>query len=266
MVPQRIINLGRMLVFQGRNLYGLAVFFSPKAVEAPGILMSLTQVLAEKGISIFHIVGSGRQPDGSYYMLLYADFADKDPYEVSKELYNVEYVEKIEVLEPVVPGVVVDTVTDRLMLADERAVILRHTIYRGLFGVIREELGPSASVIFYHIGIRAGRDAFKSHVKILKGKKDTASLVRLCEALWRTVGFGRLEIVSLDTQRGRAVARVYDNFECEMFKNSGEPQGYLTRGLLEGWFEGILGPELKSEETKCIAKGDPHCEFVFTKT
>ena len=262
---QRVIDLGRMLVFQRRNLYGLAVFFSPQAVEAPGILMSLTQVLAEKGISIFHIVGSGRQPDGSYYMLLYVDFADKDPYEVTKELYKVKYVEEIEVLEPVVPGIVVDTVTDRLMLADERAVILRHTIYRGLFGVIREELGASASAIFYHIGLRAGRDAFKSHVRILKGRKDVASLVRLCEALWRTVGFGRLEVVLVDTQGGRAVARVYDNFECEMFKSSGKPQGYLTRGLLEGWFEGILDSELKGEETKCIAKGDPYCEFVFTR-
>lgn len=265
MKPQKVIDLGRMLVFQRRNLYGLAVFFSPEAVEAPGILMSLARILAEKGISIFHVVGSGRQPDGSYYMLLYADFADKDPHKVAKELYDVRYVEKVEVLEPVVPGVVVDTVTDRLMLADERALILRHTIYRGLFGVIREELGPSASAIFYHIGLRAGRDAFKSHVRILKGRKDTASLVRLGEALWRTVGFGRLEIVLVDTQKGRAVARVYDNFECEMFKGSGEPQGYLTRGLLEGWFEGILGPELKSEETKCIAMGDPYCEFVFTK-
>ncbi len=260
---RKIADLGRILVSPGRQIYGLAVIFSPEALEIPGILRTITDVLAKRGISIHHITGSSPL-GGDVYILIFADFTGQNPYEVAREVAKVAHVTDVEVIEPLVPGIVVDTITEMVTIGGERAIIMRKTFYKGLLGSLRKELGASAAAIFFHIGLRAGREAFESHLRMV-GKRDRHLLVRVVEALWQVVGFGKLEMVTVDAGRCYARVRVYKNFECELFKGSKEPQGYFTRGIIQGWLEKLLGCELRSKETKCIAVGDSYCEFTFTR-
>jgi predicted hydrocarbon binding protein len=46
-----------------------------------------------------------------------------------------------------------------------------------------------------------------------------------------------------------------------MFKGSSEPQSHYIRGVLDGFFSSLFKVEMEAKETKCIAKGDPYCEF-----
>ena len=62
----------------------------------------------------------------------------------------------------------------------------------------------------------------------------------------------------------RQVARVYDSIECGFFEGSGKPRGAFVRGIAAGIAAALWGapPErVEAEEVKCVAKGDPHCEF-----
>ncbi|RLF10226.1 MAG: hypothetical protein DRJ98_06565 [Thermoprotei archaeon] len=57
--------------------------------------------------------------------------------------------------------------------------------------------------------------------------------------------------------------RFYDLFECVPVKYQKEkPNSEFFRGILSGGLSVIFDKVLLAVETKCIAKGDPYCEFV----
>ena len=57
-----------------------------------------------------------------------------------------------------------------------------------------------------------------------------------------------------------ASIKIYDSFECENVK-SDKPVSHFLRGILGGILFTIFRKEVTVYETKCIAKGDPYCEF-----
>ena len=74
-------------------------------------------------------------------------------------------------------------------------------------------------------------------------------------------GWATVEIVKLDEEKRSATLRLFDNWECSAFKGSSEPQSHYIRGVLDGFFSSLFKVEMEAKETKCIAKGDPYCEF-----
>jgi len=49
---------------------------------------------------------------------------------------------------------------------------------------------------------------------------------------------------------------------CERFgMKTGEPSCYFTTGFFNGFFSAVKNQHVK--ETKCIAMGDPYCEWEF---
>ena len=56
--------------------------------------------------------------------------------------------------------------------------------------------------------------------------------------------------------------RVYRCFECECApQKTNKPYSHLVRGMIAGVSTEILGMEMTAKEIKCIAMGDPYCEF-----
>jgi predicted hydrocarbon binding protein len=54
--------------------------------------------------------------------------------------------------------------------------------------------------------------------------------------------------------------RISEN--CERFgHNTREPSCYFTTGFLNGFFYAVNNQHVR--ETKCVATGDPHCEWEF---
>ena len=74
-------------------------------------------------------------------------------------------------------------------------------------------------------------------------------------------GWAIVEIVELDDEKRNVTLRLFDNWECSMFKGSSEPRSHYIRGVLDGFFSSLFKVEMEAKETKCIAKGDPYCEF-----
>jgi predicted hydrocarbon binding protein len=73
-------------------------------------------------------------------------------------------------------------------------------------------------------------------------------------------GFGEAELLEFDEKRqgGRILIRNSHNALGYLSK---EPVCHATAGVLANAGELMFGKKMICRETKCIAKGDPHCEF-----
>ena len=76
---------------------------------------------------------------------------------------------------------------------------------------------------------------------------------------------GIAEDLSASVNYERAIVKVWNNIECSLGKkkNVKKPFSHWLRGLLAGFGTRFFGKKVSVIETKCIAKGDPYCEFVI---
>ena len=81
--------------------------------------------------------------------------------------------------------------------------------------------------------------------------------------LLQITGVGKPEIVSFDLATLTAVFRIHGNVECEGRKTSA-PYSRWIKGQLVGFMSALFETPCKAEETKCMAMGDPYCEFVLS--
>ncbi len=80
-------------------------------------------------------------------------------------------------------------------------------------------------------------------------------------------GWGLSELVELCENPLRIVVRkTYPYYENAYKGSADDSRCYLYFGvmtIIAGFAKSEQSPELEITETKCIAKGDPHCEFVI---
>jgi predicted hydrocarbon binding protein len=80
-------------------------------------------------------------------------------------------------------------------------------------------------------------------------------------------GWGRAELVEFNDTPPRIVVRKIDPYFENAYKGSvDEPRCYIYLGvmaIISGFAKSEQFPDLEVNETKCIAKDDPHCEFVI---
>ena len=82
------------------------------------------------------------------------------------------------------------------------------------------------------------------------------------EALRRVLGF--LEHCKVGKVTLSETVRIKENCESlrtTIFVHRKEPSCFFTTGFLNGFFWAVKNQHVK--ETKCIAMGDPYCEWEF---
>ena len=59
--------------------------------------------------------------------------------------------------------------------------------------------------------------------------------------------------------------KISGNIECSLGLETEEGKLYshFIRGVLAGFATRIFNTPMFAEETRCIVRGDPHCEFVI---
>jgi len=87
-------------------------------------------------------------------------------------------------------------------------------------------------------------------------------LLKFLACLAASLGWGKFTLEEFDKETRGLKVRAEDSFECRIAEGVGEARGYFIRGCILGVATEIFQPEnLTVEETKCIAKGDPYCEY-----
>lgn len=142
----------------------------------------------------------------------------------------------------------------------DRMVMMRCRYLNATFEKMKETFGSGGDAIIFDEGFTFGNEAGKDFARAL-GKEFTRSHFRELLMVYQSVGWFRLEGVQ-PSKDGTIVLRATENFECEGAKSE-KPHSHFVRGHLAGAASAITGGKMTCEETKCIASGDPVCEFTL---
>ena len=144
-----------------------------------------------------------------------------------------------------------------------RSIILLEHDFQEMIKGLYEKAGESAVALLYHLAYSGGKflaDYLSEKLK-LKGEELLIEILKIYQA----GGWGRAELIEYHPNRMKIILRLYDSIECKAFEGSYKPMSQLIRGHLSGLLSGLLKTDVRVIESKCIAKGDPYCEFYTEK-
>jgi len=259
----KVLNIGHVLPFKSKNLREIIIQFKPEALYAVGILRKILEVLAENEIPILYITSSILKEGRPLNIMMIVDFSKSRVPEAMlvRKLKEIDFVDDVKIYSSKTKNLFVDRFFERLNLQGRRCIIFRDSIYYGLFKSVVDAFGTGGASLLYQFGKLVGKKAFEDHIAWAEDNKE---VITVMEEVFRAVGFGKLEIVSIDRIRKVVYARIYDSFEGELFRGSGNMSCNFIRGILAGWFSRYFNSNVVAEELKCIAKGDPYCEMKIS--
>ncbi|RLE87764.1 MAG: hypothetical protein DRJ49_06005 [Thermoprotei archaeon] len=208
-------------------------------------IINILKSLSEHGINILSCILQAHPDRPLVQTTLFLDLTDADivSEEVSSLLRATSYVKRIELLDlPLNHG-------------EARLVVFTLEDIHYLFGMLRE-LGNGGLAIMYHMGFRAGKALAERILSYFKDSKRSLMYTLLYN---ESLGHGKFKLEEyIERAYCRIVARELS--ECLEVK-SDKPNSQLFRGILAGCISKLWDEEVEVKETKCIAMGDPYCEF-----
>lgn len=165
----------------------------------------------------------------------------------------------------------VDPVKGELKILGHRVILASVEVLTGVHQELIDTIGPVGGTIMY----RATKNATLKEGKIALDRSPVIKLLaktnwgkkRLVEKwipTFNSFGFGALEIVEIKPKE-KIVLRLKNSISAAGIKSTA-PRCHLLRGLFAGGFSVLLKNDYEAEETKCIAMGDPYCEFLILPT
>ena len=209
-----------------------------------GCAADLIRIFSQHGVNVLSFIMWTGLKDERVYATLFLDLENREiPQEPLRELKYSSKVERIRLVS--------------LPLTPREAALISLTVAeaKGLRRMA-ESLGSGGKAIMFHSGFEAGRDlAEKFKASYDSNRRALENFLLYSEVLGR--GKFRLESY-LDGAYCKVI--VEGLVECVRVRSS-EPNSQMFRGMLSGFISGLWGREVSAVETRCIAKGDPYCEF-----
>ena len=248
------LELLRMVYLPGRKLIGLLI----TAINRPEVLHNIASFLVKHNMKPLYTNIASLNDNIEITIFLDLSKTKTPINEVVKDISGLKDVKDVRVIKPLFKGLVIDTAHFPILLLSRRAWIISEAMSKGLFRDVKVEFGEAGKVFLYHLGIEAGKSIYRSYKDYTTSDEE---FLLLTKALVKAIGWGIVEEFK-PLPNGTYVVRIYDNIECAMCKPSKEPTGDFFRGIIAGLLLQLTGKMMFIEEVKCIAKGDPYCEFV----
>ena len=260
------LELGRVMYIPGRKLMGLCVI----AKNKPGVLAKISSLMAKAGFNILYVVTNTTPHKISDVatVVLYLDLGKNfDKLDVVVErLKALSVVKDVKTFKPELGCLLADRYHFPLTINGMRAVLMAMPVLEGLIAITQKH--EALKAILWHQGVEVGRRVVKSF-KELYGIKSYHEFIRILQARAMSLGWFRIHVVHEDPLERKFVLRLYNNWECEIIRSWGpkeKPQSMFIRGILSGMYQEVFNEPFNVIETKCIALGDPYCEFYITQT
>ena len=149
--------------------------------------------------------------------------------------------------------------------------LMKSTYY--MYKELENVLGDDWKKIVYERGKGESREAFQGYLNMFHNDPKVQKLIHLFRGpaikflvyQFNKLGVGRLELISEDSSQSRFVFRLYFSPTALTYlehEKAKEPVCYDMAGCLAGAAE-LIYPGIEAVETKCLAKGDPYCEFIM---
>jgi len=247
---------------RNRKIATIRVIINPEAYYKKDILHNLSEIIYNNGINILGVCSSHYLGHEHSYIVFYLDVTDL-PQEVlnviSKEMKSLEGIEDVKVYLSPLEGVAIDPGAIPFAMGSRAVILMKHSLR-----ILLTEFNKWGWwSVLNTIGREIGRAAWEDHVRMIG--EDINKLLKIAESRFHLSGFGFWETVKADVDLGEFIIRVYGCIECEIGSEiNGYTGSHLVRGMIEGWIEKLMGVNnVMGFEAKCIARGDPYCEFHF---
>ncbi|MEM2708259.1 MAG: 4-vinyl reductase [Candidatus Methanomethylicia archaeon] len=253
------LELGRIIFIPNMDIYG----FNIRITDKVGVEVNILATLKKYRVNIIYaLISISPQNIGQKLGVFICNFTGLDvkPVNILDEIKNIDGVIDAEIIQPIKKGFIIDDRHFPLFLGGVRTVVFRQFIVEGLLKRLREQYGSAFDIILYHQGFETGKVTYKYFEEnyCLGGIEE---FIKADTAIAKAVGWYELIIEKIDLKNREAKVILKDSFECVMFKDSKTPKSSFTRGFLAGLFTEIFRVKAQAYETKCIAIGDPYCEF-----
>jgi predicted hydrocarbon binding protein len=139
-----------------------------------------------------------------------------------------------------------------------RATLIGQDVLQRMLSAMGEQVGTRGNLISYQEGVAMGSLAAGELQATVEG--DLRRFIGEAVKMYSANGIGRAKFVMVDLDALRFVLVMSHNIECEG-KKTNKPNSEWIRGHLSGSASTALGVPMSCAETKCMAMGDPYCEF-----
>ncbi len=90
--------------------------------------------------------------------------------------------------------------------------------------------------------------------------------LKLLRDLFQYSGFGKITVINFDEKNLRAIiALEYSPFAVGIKKRKGHKVDHFIRAVLAASFCEAFGKDFECVEKKCMAEGEPNCEFIVKR-
>jgi predicted hydrocarbon binding protein len=159
---------------------------------------------------------------------------------------------------------VIDALHYPLLWGEKRLIYIRAEVMSAVLGRLRDIFGregPAGRAMLFTKGEAAGRTGYTNIARRVGGEVFKKQVYDLLD-LYTASGWGIFKIQELDIDKKTARVRVFDSFECAVYKGSeSSPRSEFVRGDLVGLFSEVFSVRVDAVETDCIASGNACCEF-----
>jgi predicted hydrocarbon binding protein len=143
-------------------------------------------------------------------------------------------------------------------LTGERCVIITKARMLEIFSRLSDIFQSGAKVIIFEASKAAGERFVKETSEITKDDKEL--LLNTTVQRFTDAGLGKIEIVELNLEEADLKFRIWNNFFAEI-RNEESTYCNCVEGFVSGMYEQIMCKPPKVKKTKCVANGDPCCEW-----
>jgi len=231
--------------------------------NVPNGLRELGSIISKYSLDIYYIETCFKTEDG-YCLFMVIDFTKGviTPEELLEEFRRIEYVGNA-IISPRFKNVVYPSRLYPIDLGGVRGIIIAEANMEGIIRGIENELGKKIGDTFlFRIGYATGKEFYKLYGRRLN-IADINESIKVLEALG--LGAKWLELKEHSITDNKIILRIDGSWECEILKGkTDKPASNYIRGLFTGFLKELLKREVEVRETKCIAVGDPYCEFEVT--
>jgi predicted hydrocarbon binding protein len=146
----------------------------------------------------------------------------------------------------------------------ERAVLLRQDVFSGLLRRSREMFGSGGETLVFEQGQVSGALEVKN-IEVRLGTEFLRSHSRELIHMFKARGWWKAEVAPVRTAGVDVTLRLEGCLDCTG-QVSDKPLSQFARGYIAGFDSELRGREVSCTETKCVAVGDPYCEFVISSS
>jgi predicted hydrocarbon binding protein len=155
----------------------------------------------------------------------------------------------------------------RLTFEDVRYMLIRPDTVVDFQKAVEEMIGQEKCAEAMMAGGYTGGSRSSKQYKEVFNYTDEEIVAFMCK-MGGEIGWGRFSLMELDAANRHLIIEVEGSPFAEAYvRNQSSasqfPVCHMIRGVLAGMAAGIFGRDVASEETECVAKGDPVCRFII---